>query len=259
MRVQDIPFLHQPSPPLQHQQYPPPQQQQHSHQTSHRRHSEVRHPGTSPIPIPRPPPHQHGGDASYNNRGRSPSSSPLAYPLGRSLDDLRLHNRASHSHVPDRDARGGGNGPGAGPGIAGAVSGSGSGLVGMGQHEREKEVGPLRLIISKLDIEPAFQNGINGSVNGIGGGGQRGHGINIGDGPQSLPSLKASGLLDSWNSTVLSHSREVQKGQHGNGTLQRSPPRRSPPTNSYSNQETDVRSTTLGMPVGLQWLANESR
>ncbi|KAJ7890675.1 hypothetical protein B0H14DRAFT_2690299 [Mycena olivaceomarginata] len=64
---------------------------------------------------------------------------------------------------------------------------------------------------------------------------------------ESLPSLKSSGLLDSWNSATASttHSRTDMR------ELSVKPP---------PGMESDVRSTTLsGMPVGLQWLANESR
>lgn len=87
---------------------------------------------------------------------------------------------------------------------------------------------------------------------------QRGHS----DGPQSLPSLKASGLLDSWNNPRTTE----QKPSPG---LQQRSPRRSPPisvgaptsTSSAGGAEPDIgRSVqSSGMPVGLPWLANESR
>jgi len=91
----------------------------------------------------------------------------------------------------------------------------------------------------------------------VGGGGAGGLNENAGqrnlDGPQSLPSLKASGLLDSWNS-----SRMEQKPQgHGANGTQASPQRSPPMPPIY--QDADMRPATLGMPVGLQWLANESR
>lgn len=100
----------QPSPPQQHM-YPahlPQQQQQqgmvqqplppppppslslslHHHpslpQASHKRLSEPRNPPN--LAGARPPPHQHGGDASYTTR-RSPSDSPTA---AYRLDELRM-------------------------------------------------------------------------------------------------------------------------------------------------------------------------
>ncbi|KAF7308635.1 Coatomer protein [Mycena chlorophos] len=51
---------------------------------------------------------------------------------------------------------------------------------------------------------------------------------------ESLPSLKSSGLLDSWNSTIASNSR----------------PMKAPP---------DRASLSSSMPVGLPWLAHETR
>ncbi|KAJ7115846.1 fungal-specific transcription factor domain-containing protein [Mycena epipterygia] len=65
---------------------------------------------------------------------------------------------------------------------------------------------------------------------------------------ESLPSLKSSGLLDSWNSPTASNPRSRTDSKR------ELPARTSPP-----GIESDVRSTTLSMPVGLQWLANESR
>ncbi|KAK7030727.1 fungal-specific transcription factor domain-containing protein [Favolaschia claudopus] len=59
---------------------------------------------------------------------------------------------------------------------------------------------------------------------------------------ESLPSLKSSGLLDSWGSKA--HLR---------------PDMREPLTKNSSRLESDAKPTTLsGMPVGLQWLVNES-
>jgi hypothetical protein len=103
------------------------------------------------------------------------------------------------------------------------------------------------------------QQSSSGSIPGvIGGGGAGGLNENTGqrnlDGSQSLPSLKASGLLDSWNSSRM----DLQKpqGHSANGT--QASPKRSPPIPPIY-QDADMRPSTLGMPVGLQWLANESR
>ncbi|KAJ7715362.1 hypothetical protein DFH07DRAFT_1015355 [Mycena maculata] len=70
------------------------------------------------------------------------------------------------------------------------------------------------------------------------------HGGRIGE---SLPSLKSSGLLDSWNPVSLGKART---------DIRESSSKSSP---AALGMESDVRSTTLSMPVGLQWLANESR
>ncbi|PPQ68586.1 hypothetical protein CVT25_005429 [Psilocybe cyanescens] len=95
---------------------------------------------------------------------------------------------------------------------------------------------------------------------------------NVGDGSQSLPSLKASGLLDSWGSRTSD-----PQSQNSNGSSQKSHPvtsprRTTPPGNinlsgpitshhaTLHSDATDLRPpTTLAMPVGLQWLANETR
>jgi hypothetical protein len=92
------------------------------------------------------------------------------------------------------------------------------------------------------------------------------------DGVRSLPSLKASGLLDSWGSPWKTGSVEVRPM----GGLQRPPshvtPRRtSPPVANLSmltvsqavqsrshSEVTDLR-TLKAVPVGLPWLAKESR
>ncbi|KAJ7224374.1 fungal-specific transcription factor domain-containing protein [Mycena pura] len=68
---------------------------------------------------------------------------------------------------------------------------------------------------------------------------------------ESLPSLKSSGLLDSWNSANLAASTNTRPRTDMRSTKASPPP---------LGMESDVRSTALtSMPVGLQWLANESR
>ncbi|KAF9461199.1 fungal-specific transcription factor domain-containing protein [Collybia nuda] len=225
-----------PSQPHPHQQPTPLQPIPHHslnphQQAPHRRISEVRNPN-QPVTGPRTSSHQH--DSSYNRRSPG-SSSPTAFPIGRSLDEHRLNNSngsnsAGRSFPPqtqahaDRDV----NGPlGQGQG--------GNGGSGEVSSEREKE---------------------NGGVNGDNAG-QRGLGGSSGDGPHSLPSLKSSGLLDSWSSIAEGGNGQIS---HVVSATQRpSPPRRSPP-HPHSAHDSDSRSTTLvSMPVGLPWLANESR
>jgi hypothetical protein len=127
------------------------------------------------------------------------------------------------------------------------------------------------------------QNGIGqvitgGSGNGSGVNAQRN--LALGDGPQSLPSLKDSGLLDSWGSSRVavdtpkqasngSPQQQQSKQQQLLTTLQKTTTLGSsismalPSTAHFipvHNQDVpDLRPTTLGMPVGMSWLANESR
>ncbi|KDR80509.1 hypothetical protein GALMADRAFT_1087442 [Galerina marginata CBS 339.88] len=114
---------------------------------------------------------------------------------------------------------------------------------------------------------------LNGTGAGGGTSGQRNFGL-LGEGSQSLPSLKDSGLLESWGSSTR-NGGEGQK-QTANGPSQQpqslASSHRTTPPNSGVNltmsahlhhpslDAPDLRpSTTLAMPVGLQWLANESR
>jgi len=127
------------------------------------------------------------------------------YPLGRSLDELRLHNHgnnwssAPHAHLQ---------------------LGIGSGFAGVGGN------GDKDALLKRTNIEADDSASKNGGT-----GGRLG---------ESLPSLKSSGLLDSWNSATASN--------------------RTKPSPPLGGMESDARLTTLsGMPVGLQWLANESR
>jgi hypothetical protein len=261
------PALQHHYPPSQHPHQPPPSQsithhiQAQHQQVPHRRIVEVRNPNQL-VTGPRTSSHQH--DSSYNRRSPG-SSSPTAFPLGRSLDDLRLHNSnggnnatrsaSSHPHPhADRDASGRTHAGSCAPLGQGQGGNSSS---GESTSEREKEVNARRLI-HDLDIDPALQNGVNGEN-----GGQRGAGGTSGDGPHSLPSLKSSGLLDSWSSMVEGGNGQKQITHGINGGQRPSPPRRSPPhtqAHPHSTSDVDARLTTLvSMPVGLPWLANESR
>lgn len=136
-------------------------------------------------------------------------ASSQMYPLGRSLDELRLHSQGNNwSNAPHLPL---------GLGSPFTVGGSG-------------DNDALKQSKNEGDADSSSKNG--GTSGRLG---------------ESLPSLKSSGLLDSWNSATASttHSRTDMR------ELSVKPP---------PGMESDVRSTTLsGMPVGLQWLANESR
>ncbi|KAJ7245114.1 fungal-specific transcription factor domain-containing protein [Mycena haematopus] len=150
-----------------------------------------------PFPIPQ-----------ASNRLLPPTVSSQMYPLGRSLDELRLHGHSSNwPSVPQ---------PHLGMGFTAGGSGDKDAF-----SKRAKTEG---------DGDSSSKNG--GTSGRLG---------------ESLPSLKSSGLLDSWNSATPSsnHSRTDMR------ELSVKP---------SSEMESDFRPTTLsGMPVGLQWLANESR
>lgn len=137
----------------------------------------------------------------------------------------------------------------------GSYSGSGSGTSGPGA------LGDVKM--------GGSGPGGNGMGSASGSSGQR----VFTDGSKSLPSLKASGLLDSWGSA----SRDPQKQALNSAAPQHqqplhiSPRRNTPPVgmglslmaasqHSLQADSTELRpSTNLVMPVGLQWLANESR
>jgi hypothetical protein len=183
---------------------------------------EPRHSATSPIAISRTSHHRDSAESATSFRSSSPSPLPS---LGRSLDELRLHNRPPHA-----DSRSSGT---------------------THDHHRERE---LR-IISDADIDPALQGGSAS---------QRSH--SAGEAPQSLPSLKASGLLDSWNPGKDS---SMAGPWSANAYVQQSPLRRQSPArrgtppsagSHYTHYDTDSsRAAANGMPVGMPWLANESR
>ena len=98
------------------------------------------------------------------------------------------------------------------------------------------------------------------------------------EGIQSLPSLKASGLLDSWGSPwktglIETHSNGLQRAPHQVSSA--TPRRTTPPVPNLSlltvshpvqrlrarPDATDLRATSTlkAVPVGLPWLAKESR
>ncbi|KAF7356708.1 hypothetical protein MVEN_01005500 [Mycena venus] len=136
-----------------------------------------------------------------------PAASSQMFPLGRSLDELRLHNHgnnwssAPHAHMQ------------LGMGSAFTVGSSG-------------DKSTLKRANSDSEGDSSSKNG--GASGRLG---------------ESLPSLKSSGLLDSWNSATASNT-------HPRTDM------RELSVKPSSSMESDVRSS---MPVGLQWLANESR
>ncbi|KAK7012277.1 hypothetical protein R3P38DRAFT_3020492 [Favolaschia claudopus] len=132
------------------------------------------------------------------------ASSSQVHPLARSLDDSRSHTQSiSWPNVRPQHTQ-------SRPGPGFIVS---SGEDRDSSFERVKKEGE--------SDPPSSKNGRLG---------------------ESLPSLKSSGLLDSWGSKA--HFR---------------PDMREPFTKNSSRLESDAKPTTLsGMPVGLQWLVNES-
>jgi len=128
---------------------------------------------------------------------------------------------------------------------------------------------------SSHSVEDRGTLSFRGNVSG------HGSGLKNPDVVQSLPSLKASGLLDSWGSSWKSGSIEIQlNGTAGSPQhqppqiLSTSPRRTTPPGLGVLNlpsvsqhhqvrplkEPTDLRSSTLqAVPVGLPWLAKESR
>ncbi|KAG6886228.1 hypothetical protein C0993_010790 [Termitomyces sp. T159_Od127] len=225
-------------PSKHHSQEPPPKKIQPT-LPQHRRLPDLRNSSTSG---PRPSSHQHD---SFNHR--SGSSSPTSMAVGRPIEDLRMHNTSNsksstsgysrgvqlQSHLNSshsgRDI-GGRNHTGSGDSMGTGQSGNGV------KREREVEATglhlhghghtthvPTRRLGRDADAEftpsdgvPAGRTGENVVVNGGQGQPRSAGGNNVlGEGQQSLPSLKSVGLL------------AVQ-----------------PP---------------VSMPVGLQWLANESR
>ncbi|KAJ7155539.1 fungal-specific transcription factor domain-containing protein [Mycena crocata] len=138
----------------------------------------------------------------------SPTASALQmYPLGRSLDDLRLHN----------------HGTGWSNGAHGPLQlGMGSTFIAIG-GSGDKDGGSRRPN-NEVDGDPPGRLG------------------------ESLPSLKSSGLLDSWNSATAGAGSNT----HLRTDIRELTAKSSPPP---LGMDSDVRS----MPIGLQWLANESR
>jgi hypothetical protein len=79
------------------------------------------------------------------------------------------------------------------------------------------------------------------------------------EGPQSLPSLKSSGLLESWNNSkdagaMTWSTRPDERLLSPSRMNSKSSPH---PQISFSTQTPDPDSPRTGMPIGMPWLANE--
>ncbi|KJA23614.1 hypothetical protein HYPSUDRAFT_66286 [Hypholoma sublateritium FD-334 SS-4] len=248
-------------------------------------------------------PHHHTSDSYGSNGSsstvkRSPSHSPpISYPLGGRASNTATSSSSSSSNstrplAPGlHDARGGPSGAGSGANLGGpdaglfqaqqppAAAAAGAGKYGSRDagHQggapgalRWAHMGDDSAGGAGADTGPAggsLSAGMSGEGKAAGDGGgagaaARGFGP-PGDGTQSLPSLKASGLLDSWGSASrAAGGGDAQKAAPGTQQT----PRRSAPSGAmhltlqHAADVAELRpSTTLGMPVGMSWLANESR
>ena len=251
---------------------------------------------------------------SNNNLSHKSNITPTSYPLGRPANSINASNNRTMGMNPQssngfsdlsstsnssRDLR---MSPGVVVGqMIGQHSGNGSdclnpSLLGkyVDKESSAQAVNPLSrwpLLAGDLSGvgEGAEDSGMqqNGTGQVITGGSGNGSGVNaqrnlaLGDGAQSLPSLKDSGLLDSWGSSraAVDTSKQASNGspqqqqqqskQQLLTTLQKTTTLGSsismalPSTAHYTpvhhQDVSDLRPTTLGMPVGMSWLANESR
>ncbi|KAF8963423.1 fungal-specific transcription factor domain-containing protein [Flammula alnicola] len=200
----------------------------------------------------------HGGNGSEASLSQNQQQNVPGKYSGREVN----HQVNTHSRWPQMT--GGGDSVGG----TGGEGGMQAGYLGPGVSSNGKITG---------NGNASVTGGAASGVGGSGTTGQRNFG-SLGDTNQSLPSLKASGLLDSWGSASRNAgSVDVQK-QTSNSASQQQPqlasPRRmtSPSIMNLTLLATSQHPgvphpdaaglrppTTLAMPVGLQWLANESR
>ena len=195
----------------------------------------------------RPSSHQH--DLAYSGRPPSDSTSAIP-PLSLPRDDLRLHNNrgVTHDLSSHPQSQADWDGGGRAQVIGGMGLGKGGHLVVNNESGEHEAI--ARRLVHDSEIDPALKD-VSGFVvaSDAGGGGEP---RDVGDGFQSLPSLKSSGLLD-WTSRL---NDGVPKQLARGGA-----PSHTPHPNPHPAHDGDARSTSLvsTMPVGLQWLANESR
>ncbi|GLB41808.1 putative fungal specific transcription factor [Lyophyllum shimeji] len=230
------PSTSQQSPSQPHHQPPHSQQPSHQHQQQpqqqNRRLADARNP---PISGARPSSHQH--DSSYHRK--SPGS-PGSSPTSHSLEELRMHsnhntNSAASSHSrsihsqsrlkSDRDSGRGHAGSGTDV-ISMSVGQGGNGTKREREHEGNAyphKAQPRRSVVHDADMEPARDNADEARVGG-------GENCNA-NGGQGQPRA-AGGNSSRDGSQSLPSLKSV-------GLL------------AVQHQVT--------MPVGLQWLANESR
>jgi hypothetical protein len=92
---------------------------------------------------------------------------------------------------------------------------------------------------------------------------QGGLGPRSAEGPPSLPSLKSSGLLESWSASddppATLTQGQVSRNTTSNVRTDAQPPSRTSPSRlSYQTNSEPPRIVPSGMPVGMAWLANEA-
>lgn len=250
---------------------------------------------------------------SNNNLSHKSNVTPTPYPLGRPANSINSSNNRTMGMNPQssngfsdlsstsnssRDSR-------ISPGVVvvpmiGQQSGNGNDCLNptlLGKYVDKESSAQAVNSLSRWPLLAGDSSGVGVGAgdsvmqqNGIGqvitGGSGNGNSVNaqrnlaLGDGAQSLPSLKDSGLLDSWGSSraavdtpkqasIGSPQQQQSKQQQLLTTLQNTTTLSSsismalPSTAHYTpvhgQDVSDLRPTTLGMPVGMSWLANESR
>ncbi|KAK2463681.1 hypothetical protein APHAL10511_004432 [Amanita phalloides] len=194
-----------------------------------------------------------------STRHHSPSPSPNSYP-SKYPEDTRHVNSLWHQQSDIRAS----TSTSVHPGISGQEANHGSELQGsmsaweslrqeryqMGYNEWVKKENESSVGIAPLGAGGSGQNVTSRDTEAY----SVGNGPNT-EGPQ-LPSLKASGLLDSW----VSASRMPERTQ--DMPLRKSPLgilHRKPSPGQMDVGDTPRSSNTSSLPVGLKWLANEPR
>ncbi|CAA7267424.1 unnamed protein product [Cyclocybe aegerita] len=211
----------------------------------------------------------HGGNGSQVSMSQSQPQGVLGKFAGRDQANVTQHPR--WPHLGAGGAAAGVNGGMSGPGVSGDVT------VGVGVNS--VSMGPGGGGNAGLSM-----NGSGSGSNSVGGGGSSNtagqRNLSLLDGSLQLPSLKSSGLLDSWSlrNNQVANGAAHQQGQQQQQQNTTSPRRTTPPGGGGGSLgvpslaqhrslhhhghsgSSDLRpSTTLAMPVGLQWLANESQ
>lgn len=111
--------------------------------------------------------------------------------------------------------------------------------------------GPSGRAISDADIDPVLH----------GASAQRNHIAS--ESATSLPSLKSSGLLDSWSAptepSIVAAPGQISWNPTSNVRADAQPPQRTnSPRSQYQPDSEASRTVPSTMPVGMAWLANES-
>lgn len=298
--------------------HPHNQQHSHGHDKPyepHRRMSDVRNPGPQHTfghnQNDSRAPHfnqQHGTTQSYpNNQIKRSASysprSPILYTPGQSQSSItngsssRSSSCAASDSYSANEGRGTGSAASVGPRNDSTTGNHGKGReqsssrwphVGLEPPECGRPSGDPNARYSGAAAVGSRVSGGNGDEGGeLGGNSRRGNGSgvqessvprNIQPSNESLPSLKASGLLDSWGSPwktglIETHPSGLQRPPHQVSSA--TPRRTTPPVPNLSlltvsqpaqrmrprPEPTDLRTTSAlkAVPVGLPWLAKESR